>query len=105
MLPGKDAPAPHAHHRLMAKSVLPGSASGYGESAAAAPRRCFLMSGPTEEDAAREQRRRQQKIQQQLDEALAESSPASDPVSIVTSGEEEDWGTEPSAPAPPAPKP
>jgi hypothetical protein len=104
MLPGKDAPAPHAHHRLMAKSVLPGSASGYGESAAAAPRRCFLMSGPTEEDAARERARRQ-KIQQQLDEALAESSPAGDPVSIVTSGEEEDWGTEPSAPAPPAPKP
>ena len=44
------------------------------------------MSGPTEEDAARERARRQ-KIQQQLDEALAESSPASDPVSIVTSGE------------------
>ncbi len=62
------------------------------------------MSGPTEEDAARAHARRQ-KIQQQLDEALAASSPASDPVSIVTSGDEEDWGTEPSAPAPPAPKP
>jgi hypothetical protein len=62
------------------------------------------MSDPTEADAARERARRQ-KIQQQLDEALADSSPASDPVSIVTSGEEEDWGTEPSAPAPPAPKP
>jgi hypothetical protein len=33
-----------------------------------------------------------QKIQQQLDEALADSFPASDPVSIVTSHEEEDWG-------------
>lgn len=33
-----------------------------------------------------------EKIQRQLDEALAESFPASDPVSIVTSHEEEDWG-------------
>ena len=32
------------------------------------------------------------KIQRQLDEALADSFPASDPVSIVTSHEEEDWG-------------
>ena len=46
----------------------------------------------------------EQKIQRQLDEALADSFPASDPVSIVTSNEEEDWGTEP-APAPaPAPR-
>lgn len=35
---------------------------------------------------------RQDKIQRQLDEALADSFPASDPVSIVTSHEEEDWG-------------
>ncbi|MGH8201730.1 MAG: hypothetical protein ACREVO_15430 [Steroidobacteraceae bacterium] len=34
----------------------------------------------------------QQKIQEQLDEALADSFPASDPVSIVTSHQEEDWG-------------
>jgi hypothetical protein len=47
-------------------------------------------------------RRAQQKIQRQLDEALEASFPASDPVSIVTSHEEEDWGTEPIAPAPPA---
>lgn len=33
-----------------------------------------------------------EKVQKQLDEALAESFPASDPVSIVTSNEEEDWG-------------
>jgi hypothetical protein len=33
-----------------------------------------------------------QKIQQQLDEALDDSFPASDPVSIVTSHAEEDWG-------------
>ena len=33
-----------------------------------------------------------QKVQKQLDEALADSFPASDPVSIVTSHEEEDWG-------------
>jgi hypothetical protein len=51
------------------------------------------------DEAAR--RRREQKIQRQLDEALAASFPASDPVSIVTSHEEEDWGTEPTAPAPP----
>jgi hypothetical protein len=42
--------------------------------------------------------RRREKIQQQLDEALADSFPASDPVSIVTSNEEEDWGD----PAPPS---
>jgi hypothetical protein len=33
-----------------------------------------------------------EKVQKQLDEALADSFPASDPVSIVTSNEEEDWG-------------
>lgn len=40
------------------------------------------------------------KIQQQLDEALEDSFPASDPVSIVTSQEEEDWGGGDAAPAP-----
>jgi hypothetical protein len=40
--------------------------------------------------------RQRRKIQKQLDEALEDSFPASDPVSIVTSQEEEDWG----APAP-----
>ena len=34
----------------------------------------------------------QDKVQKQLDEALADSFPASDPVSIVTSHDEEDWG-------------
>ena len=38
----------------------------------------------------------------QLDQGLEESFPASDPVSIVTSQEEEDWGAEPAPPAPPA---
>ena len=42
--------------------------------------------------------RKRQKIQRQLDEALDASFPASDPVSIVTSNEEEDWGTEPRVP-------
>ena len=42
-----------------------------------------------ETDTSERQRR---KIQQQLDEALEDSFPASDPVSIVTSQEEEDWG-------------
>jgi hypothetical protein len=39
-----------------------------------------------------ESERQRRKIQQQLDEALEDSFPASDPVSIVTSQEEEDWG-------------
>jgi hypothetical protein len=43
-----------------------------------------------QQDEAR--KRQRQKIQRQLDEALADSFPASDPVSIVTSNEEEDWG-------------
>ena len=30
-------------------------------------------------------------VQEQLDEALADSFPASDPVSLVTSQTEEDW--------------
>ena len=41
-----------------------------------------------------------QKIQQQLDEALDDSFPASDPVSIVTSQQEEDWGEAPETPKP-----
>jgi hypothetical protein len=45
------------------------------------------------------ERLRQQKIQRQLDEALADSFPASDPVSIVTSQQEE-WDRDP----PPTPK-
>jgi hypothetical protein len=51
--------------------------------------------------------RREQKIQRQLDEALADSFPASDPVSIVTSEEEEDWGAgdnATAAPGKPAPQ-
>src|SRR5260370_731000 len=33
-----------------------------------------------------------EKVQKQLDEALEDSFPASDPVSIVTSQDEQDWG-------------
>ncbi len=47
------------------------------------------------ESQQQEEARKRQKIQQQLDEALADSFPASDPVSIVTSNEEEDWGIGP----------
>ena len=60
---------------------------------------------------SQEEARKRQKIQQQLDEALADSFPASDPVSIVTSNEEEDWGSSgaapagPKEPAPPPSKP
>jgi hypothetical protein len=57
------------------------------------------------DDTQEARRRAAQKIQRQLDEALAASFPASDPVSIVTSHEEEDWGTEPAAPEPPPPRP
>jgi len=54
---------------------------------------------------AEEAERQRQKIEKQLDEALANSFPASDPVSIVTSQEEEDWGEgETAPPASPASK-
>jgi hypothetical protein len=67
------------------------------------------MSDPADE--ADRERLRKQKIQRQLDEALADSFPASAPVSIVTSNEEEDWGSSgaapagPKEPAPPPSKP
>ena len=48
--------------------------------------------GPSQQQ---DEARQREKIQQQLDEALADSFPASDPVSIVTSNEEEDWGGTP----------
>jgi hypothetical protein len=55
------------------------------------------------------ERRRQQKIQRQLDEALEDSFPASDPVAIVTSHEEEYWAEDstekPAPPAKPVPRP
>jgi hypothetical protein len=59
---------------------------------------------PNVSESQQEEARKRQKIQEQLDEALAESFPASDPVSIVTSNEEEDWGTEPKVPTPGASK-
>ena len=63
------------------------------------------MSIKPQPEAAQE-RRRKEKIQRQLDEALEDSFPASDPVSIVTSQDEEDWGEEAKDPtgceAPPA---
>ena len=52
-------------------------------------------------DEARK-RRLAQKIERQLDEALAATFPASDPVSILSSHEEEDWGPDPAPPEPPA---
>lgn len=47
---------------------------------------------PRRPGKAADEKAQHEKIQQQLDEALADSFPASDPVSIVTSHEEEDWG-------------
>jgi hypothetical protein len=43
-------------------------------------------------------------IDEQLDEALADSFPASDPVSFVTSQTEEDWGDSPRGGGQPKPK-
>jgi hypothetical protein len=54
-------------------------------------------------DSQQDDARKRKKIQDQLDEALDASFPASDPVSIVTSNEEEDWGTEPTVPEPAKP--
>jgi hypothetical protein len=48
--------------------------------------------GSPEAPRRRADETQKEKIQRQLDEALADSFPASDPVSIVTSHEEEDWG-------------
>ena len=64
------------------------------------------MTDSAKSDLARDEaRRRRQKIQRQLDEALEASFPASDPVSIVTSHEEEDWGDSETPPAPGKPTP
>jgi hypothetical protein len=49
------------------------------------------------------QERQRRKVQKQLDEALEDSFPASDPVSIVTSQAEEDWGEGETAPSPAPP--
>ena len=57
------------------------------------------MNDPVQDQA----RKRHQKIQRQLDEALEASFPASDPVSIVTSHAEEDWGDDETAPEPSQP--
>jgi len=62
---------------------------------------------------APQQRPKNEKVQRQLDEALEDSFPASDPVSIVTSQDEEAWRDEaeepgesqaPGTKAPSAPK-
>ena len=44
-----------------------------------------------------------ERIQRELDEALADSFPASDPVSIVTSQDEEAWHEPPPKPEPQKP--
>ena len=57
-----------------------------------------MSSDPPGEEARK--RDNERKIQRQLDEALEASFPASDPVSLVTSNQE-DWGTDAEAPATP----
>jgi hypothetical protein len=61
---------------------------------AAEPR---MPTGPEEPMTAEERERQRRKVQKQLDEALEDSFPASDPVSIVTSQTEEDWEEGPGA--------
>jgi hypothetical protein len=56
-----------------------------------------MKSEQSAQDAETQRKVQERKIQAQLDEALADSFPASDPVSIVTSQNEEDWT--PEAPA------
>ena len=73
-----------------------------GEVCEAAVPRNYKMS-EAESEAARAARRAC-RIQRQLDEALAATFPASDPVSIVTSEDEEDWDTDgPPSEVPPKP--
>jgi hypothetical protein len=48
-------------------------------------------------------KRRAARIQRQLDEALEGTFPASDPVALVTSQDEEDWDEESQDPAPASP--
>ena len=48
--------------------------------------------GSSGSEKAKREKEQREKVQKQLDQALADSFPASDPVSIVTSHEEEDWG-------------
>jgi len=50
------------------------------------------------EAAAARARAERERLQKQLDEALEASFPASDPISIVTSQQEEDWGEDPKKP-------
>jgi hypothetical protein len=69
------------------------------------PETMACMGCTMSDPASDTERRRRQKIQRQLDEALADSFPASDPVSIVTSHEEEDWGDTEAPPAPAKPAP
>jgi len=53
------------------------------------------------EDEAKK-RRAAEKIERQLDEALKDTFPASDPVAIVVSPDEEDWAEAPAKPQAPA---
>ena len=48
-------------------------------------------SEPRQAGGSEREKKQRAKVQEQLDDALADSFPASDPVSIVTSHQEEDW--------------
>src|SRR3979490_1935446 len=90
---------PAASTRARARSPDPGPSglprARQGRENTGRRRQDRQMSSPEEQE------RHRRKIQKQLDEALEASFPASDPVSIVTSQEEEDWGEGETAPPPP----
>jgi hypothetical protein len=58
-----------------------------------------------EKESAAAMNESRERIERALDEALEESFPASDPVSIVTSEDEEYWDAEAPKPGPKAPAP
>jgi hypothetical protein len=97
-----DPPPPHEpgpDHQIQDSPVFPEHDKRYSSGVALRDPPGKLAAGHEEE-----QERQRRKVQKQLDEALEASFPASDPVSIVTSQAEEDWGEGETAPAPPAPK-
>lgn len=60
-------------------------------------------SGQRQPGGTAAEKEQQERIQKQLDEALADSFPASDPVSIVTS-QQEDWDSPETEPESSEPK-
>src|SRR5437588_10624829 len=97
-------PAPHEHHRYGKSLLRKACPRLLAARTMQGNRRRLEASESKMSDSPPDEARKLrawQKIQRQLDEALEASFPASDPVAIVTPHEEDDWGIEPLAPAPP----